>query len=206
MIKQKKRSLNCKSFYINYNNDLSNVLKNKHFLELEKITKFLEKNIFKHKKIFVCGNGGSASVANHFLCDFNKGIKETTDKKLIPEVISLTNSVELITAIANDLEYSKIFEYQLENLSSKGDILLIISCSGKSKNIINAAKYAKKNKLNIISLIGFGKNRFLVNSSKFYINLETNNYGLTEDIFQSIMHMLSQYLRLKYSKKKIKIL
>ena len=206
MFKQKKSSLNCKSFYINYNNSLSNILKDKHFKELEKITIFLEKNIFNNKKIFVCGNGGSASVANHFLCDFNKGVKETTDKKLIPKVLSLTNSVELITAIANDLDYSKIFEYQLENLSSKGDILLIISCSGKSKNIIKAARYAKKNKLNIISLIGFGKNSFLTNSSKFYINLQTNNYGLTEDIFQSIMHMLSQYLKLKYSNKKIKIL
>tara|TARA_A100000164_G_C21883975_1_gene761755 strand:- start:869 stop:1489 length:621 start_codon:yes stop_codon:yes gene_type:complete len=206
MIKQKNSSLNCKNFYINYNNALSKILKDKHFKELEKITIFLEKNIFGNKKIFVCGNGGSASVANHFLCDFNKGIKETTGKKLIPKVVSLTNSVELITAIANDLDYSKIFEYQLENLSNKGDILLIISCSGKSKNIINAAKYAKKNKLNIISLIGFGKNSFLINSSKFYINLQTNNYGLTEDIFQSIMHMLSQYLRIKYSNKKVKIL
>ena len=206
MIKQKKKNLNPKSFYLDYNNALSKVLKDKHFIELEKITTFLEENIFNNKKIFVCGNGGSASVANHFLCDFNKGIKETTDKKLIPKVLSLSNSLELITAIANDLDYSKIFEYQLQNLSSKGDILLIISCSGKSKNIINAAKYAKKNKLNIISFIGFGENRFLINSSKFYINLKTSNYGLTEDIFQSIMHMLSQYLRLKYSKKNIKIL
>ena len=125
---------------------------------------------------------------------------------MIPKVLSLSNSVELITAISNDLDYSKIFEYQLQNLSNKGDILFIISCSGKSKNIINAARYAKKNKLNIISLVGFGKNSFLINASKFYINLQTNNYGLTEDIFQSIMHMLSQYLRLKYSKKKVIIL
>ena len=144
MFKQKKKNLNPKSFYLDYNNALSKVLKNKHFVELEKITTFLEENIFNNKKIFVCGNGGSASVANHFLCDFSKGIKETTNKKMIPKVLSLTNSVELITAIANDLDYSKIFEYQLQNLSNKDDILLIISCSGKSKNIINAARYAKK--------------------------------------------------------------
>ena len=204
MIKQKK--LNCKSFFINYFNNLTNILTEKHLNELEKITKFFEKNIINKKKIFICGNGGSASIANHFLCDFNKGIKISSGKKLSPKVISLSNSIELITAISNDLNFGKIFEFQLENLSDKKDILFILSCSGNSKNILNAAKFAKKNKLELISIIGFGDNKFLKNLSKYYINLQTRNYGLTEDIFQTIMHMISQYLRAKYSKKKIKIL
>jgi len=70
-----KKYNSSKQFFIDYNNKLSNVLKNEHFDELEKITNFLEKKIKLKKKIFVCGNGGSASIANHFLCDFNKGIK-----------------------------------------------------------------------------------------------------------------------------------
>ncbi|WP_440920398.1 SIS domain-containing protein [Candidatus Pelagibacter sp.] len=192
--------LSCKDFFLEYNKKLSETLKRHHYDEIERITKFLETNIKLKKKIFVCGNGGSASIANHFLCDFNKGIKASSSKKIVPEIISLTNSIELITAIANDIDFGEIFASQLENYGRKNDILIVISSSGKSKNIINAVKFAKKNKLKIISLIGFSENYYLKKISEHYINLNTKNYGITEDIFQSIMHMISQYLRLKNSK------
>ena len=193
--------LPCKDFLIDYNQKLNDILKEHHFNEIEKITKFLEVSIKKEKNIFVCGNGGSASVANHFLCDFNKGIKVSSSRKLMPKVISLSNSIELITAIANDLRYEEIFSNQIENYAKKNDILIIISSSGKSKNILNVVKNAKKNNLKIISLIGFGNNKLIKKFSNFYLNLNTKNYGLTEDIFQSIMHMISQYIRLKNLKK-----
>jgi len=201
-----KKYNSSKQFFIDYNNKLSNVLKNEHFAELEKITNFLEKKIKLKKKIFVCGNGGSASITNHFLCDFNKGIKNSSNKKLMPKVFSLVNSIDLITAISNDINYDQIFSQQLENYSEKGDILINISCSGTSKNIINATRYAVKNGLNIISFIGFGNNKFMKNSSNYYINLKTKNYGITEDIFQVMMHMTSQYLRQKYSQDHLEIL
>ena len=175
-------------------------MKNEHFEEIEKITVHLEKLIKDNKKIFVCGNGGSASISNHFLCDFNKGIKASSSGKFLPKIISLSNSIELITAISNDLSFDKVFEYQLENLSNEGDTLIVISCSGKSKNILNAIKFANKKKINIISLIGFNSDKFFKKYSKYYINLNTKNYGLTEDIFQSIMHMISQFIRFKNSK------
>ena len=193
--------LPCKDFLIDYNQKLNDILKEHHFNEIEKITKFLEVSIKKEKNIFVCGNGGSASVANHFLCDFNKGIKVSSSRKLMPKVISLSNSIELISAIANDLRYEEIFSYQIENYAKKNDVLIIISSSGKSKNILNVVKNAKKNNLKIISLIGFGNNKLIKKFSNFYLNLNTKNYGLTEDIFQSIMHMISQYIRLKNLKK-----
>lgn len=193
--------LPCKDFLIDYNQKLNDILKEHHFNEIEKITKFLEVSIKKEKNIFVCGNGGSASVANHFLCDFNKGIKVSSSRKLMPKVISLSNSIELISAIANDLRYEEIFSNQIENYAKKNDILIIISSSGKSKNILNVVKNAKKNNLKIISFIGFGNNKLIKKFSNFYLNLNTKNYGLTEDIFQSIMHMISQYIRLKNLKK-----
>jgi len=197
--------ISCKEFFLDYNKKLNEVLKNHHYDEIEKITKSLEISIKTKKKVFVCGNGGSASIANHFLCDFNKGIKISSSKRVVPEIISLTNSIELITAIANDINYNEIFAFQLENYAKKNDVLIIISSSGKSKNIINAEKIAKKNKLKIISLIGFSDNQYLKKLSKHYINLNTKNYGITEDIFQSIMHMISQYLRKKYSKNNLEI-
>ena len=106
--------------------------KKHHYDEIEKLTKFLEITI-KTRKIFVCGNGGSASIANHFLCDFNKGIKISSSKKVIPKIISLTNSIELITAIANDINFNEIFVSQLENYAKKNDILIVISYQENQK-------------------------------------------------------------------------
>ena len=195
-----KKYLFCRDFYIDYNNKLSQTFKENHFDELVKITNFLEKKIKTKNQIFVCGNGGSASISNHFLCDFNKGIKLSSKYKLTPKVISLANSVELITAIANDISFNEIFKHQLENLGNKNDILFIFSSSGKSSNILEVVKLARKKKIDVISIIGFGDNNYLKKTSKFYINLNTKNYGLTEDLFQSVMHMISQYLRMKHIK------
>jgi phosphoheptose isomerase len=206
MIFPNKKYISCRDFYIDYNNKLSQTFNDKHFNELSKITKFLEKKIKTKNQIFVCGNGGSASISNHFLCDFNKGIKSSSKYKIIPKVISLANSIELITAIANDISFGKIFKNQLENLGNKNDVILIFSCSGKSQNILQVVKLAQQKKIDVISFIGFSDNNYLKKNSKFYINLDTKNYGLTEDLFQSIMHMISQYLRIKYLNNKKEIL
>jgi len=206
MIFPNKKYISCRDFYIDYNNKLSQTFNDKHFNELSKITKFLEKKIKTKNQIFVCGNGGSASISNHFLCDFNKGIKSSSKYKIIPKVISLANSIELITAIANDISFDKIFKNQLENLGNKNDVILIFSCSGKSQNILQVVKLAQQKKIDVISFIGFSDNNYLKKNSKFYINLDTKNYGLTEDLFQSIMHMISQYLRIKYLNNKKEIL
>ena len=78
-------------------------------------------------------------------------------KNIKPKIYSLVNSLELITAISNDLSYEDIFSFQLENFAKKDDLLITFSCSGSSKNIINVIKLAKKMKLKIICISGFGK-------------------------------------------------
>jgi phosphoheptose isomerase len=185
------------NFFKNYILTLSNTLDNNHFNELILITKYIKKIIIKKKNIFVCGNGGSASIANHFLCDFNKGTVSANKNALKARVISLANSNELITAIGNDISFDQIYSFQLQNLANKGDCLFLMSCSGTSKNIIEAARVAIKKNVNIVSLIGFADNIFLKNNSKYYINLNVRNYGICEDIFQIIMHMISQLIYLK---------
>ena len=197
MIFPNKKYNSSKEYFSDYLHSLSTVIKPEHLNILYKITIFLKKKIKNKKQIFVCGNGGAASVANHFLCDFNKGIKISSKKKLVPRVISLTNSMELITAISNDIKFEDIFSFQLENLANSKDVLILFSCSGKSKNIINAAKYSKKNNLDLISFVGFGKNNFIHKMSKFSLTLNINNYGIAEDTFQIIMHMISQFIRFK---------
>ena len=146
----------------------------------------------KQKNIFSCGNGGSASTAEHLSCDFSKG--SCTNTNLNIKVFSLNSNVSLMTAIANDISYDDIFSYQLNRFGKANDILLAFSVSGSSKNIIKCAKIAKKKKIKIISFTGFngGKMKKL---SKYNINFSSNNFGIVEDCHLSMMHFISQYIR-----------
>lgn len=195
------KSKNPNNFFRNYFNLQINTINQIDIKKIIKISQILERAIKKNKNIFVAGNGGSASVSNHFLCDFNKGIKLSSGKKLKPKVISLTNSIELITAISNDINYNKIFSFQLENYYKTGDVVFAVSCSGTSKNIIDLLKFAKSKKLEIIFISGFNKSNKNPYTKNF-INLNCKNYGITEDIFSTFMHMISQWIRHKNSKKK----
>ena len=141
-----KKYRDSKSFFKDYSITLKNTLSNIDYEKLNKIYEILNKTIKKKGQIFVAGNGGAASVSNHFLCDFNKGIKISSKKKLMPKIISLSNSIETITAIANDLSYEKIFTFQLENYIQKNDCLFVMSCSGTSKNILDVIKFCNKKK------------------------------------------------------------
>ncbi len=142
--------------------------------------------------LYVCGNGGSAAIANHLLCDFAKGIQTDTD--ILPRVISLSANLELITAIANDICFEDCFVYQLKTAAREGDVLLTISSSGNSENVVRAINWANENRLQTISLTGFDGGR---SASLASVNLHVlgDNYGVIEDTHQSIMHILSQYLR-----------
>ena len=104
-------------------------------------------------RIFSCGNGGSASIANHMQCDHVKGIRTTTD--LSPHVFSLSSNVELLTAIANDTGYEDIFVYQLQSQSEPGDVLVAVSSSGRSPNIVQAFTWARDHGLRTIAVTGF---------------------------------------------------
>jgi phosphoheptose isomerase len=142
--------------------------------------------------VFSCGNGGSAAVANHLQCDHVKGVRSGTD--LQSRVISLSSNIELLTAIANDVGYHDAFAYQLCAQSQPGDVLIVISSSGKSLNILRALQWARANNLRTIALTGFdgGGARSM---AEIAIHVESTNYGIVEDLHQSIMHAMAQYIR-----------
>lgn len=142
--------------------------------------------------LYVCGNGGSAAIANHLLCDFAKGIQTDTD--VLPRVISLSANLELITAIANDIAFEDCFVYQLRTAARAGDVLLTISSSGDSENVVRAVDWARDNGVQTIALTGFDGGR-TARAAAVNIHVSGDNYGVVEDTHQSIMHMLSQYLR-----------
>jgi phosphoheptose isomerase len=142
--------------------------------------------------VFSCGNGGSASIANHLACDHVKGVRTKTD--LVPRVVSLSNNVELLTAIANDISYEDIFAYQLQSQACPGDVLIAISSSGRSANIVRALTWARENDVRTIALTGFkgGAARTLADVA---IHFRGTNYGIAEDLHQAVMHALAQYIR-----------
>src|ERR1700676_2158073 len=142
--------------------------------------------------IYTCGNAGSAAIANHLLCDFLKGVQTDTD--LQPRVVSLSSHLELITAIANDIAYDEVFVYQLRTLARPGDLLLTISSSGNSENIVRAIEWARGNGVGSIAFTGFegGRSAALADIN---LHVRAANYGVVEDVHQSLMHSLAQYLR-----------
>ena len=143
-------------------------------------------------RVFSCGNGGSAAIANHLQCDHMKGVRTATD--LAPRVVSLSHSVELITAIANDMAYEDVFVYQLQSQSGPGDVLIAVSSSGRSANIVRALTWARDHDVRTIALTGFtGGDAKTV--AEVAVHVDSTNYGIVEDLHQAIMHALAQYIR-----------
>ena len=142
--------------------------------------------------VFSCGNGGSASIANHLQCDHLKGIRNATD--LAPRVVSLSTNVELLTAIANDLGYENVFSHQLQSQARSGDVLIAVSSSGRSANIVSAVTWARDHGLRTIALTGFGGGDAR-KAADVAIHVDSANYGIVEDMHQAVMHALAQYIR-----------
>ena len=167
-------------------NKLSNYFdeyKNEIFKNLEKISivnfrnalNLIEKKILSNSNIFLCGNGGSAAIANHYIGDFLKVLRSGTNLK--PKFYSLVSNTEITTAIANDLHYSEIFKYQLESLSNKNDLVIFISSSGNSLNIKKALDYCKKMKISSIGFCGFDGG-YLKKYCTVPMHVKINNYGI----------------------------
>jgi D-sedoheptulose 7-phosphate isomerase len=161
--------------------------------EIDRAVTAMKRAIQADRLIFTCGNGGSAAIANHLTCDCSKGIASNTT--LRPRVVSLSATVELITAIANDMAYPEIFAYQLKNAARPGDVLITISSSGDSENIIRALDWAGENGMTTIVLSGFSGGRS-AQMADINLHVEAHNYGVVEDSHQSLMHILAQYVRM----------
>lgn len=143
-------------------------------------------------QVFACGNGGSAAISNHLVCDHVKGVQ--TDTTTVPQVHSLSANVEIITAVANDIAYADVFLYQLRSYAKKGDVLITISSSGDSENVVRAAEWAKMNGVAVIAMTGFDGGR-TAKLATVNLHVDGDNYGVIEDVHQSLMHILAQYLR-----------
>jgi phosphoheptose isomerase len=189
-----KKYLNFEEFSKNYIKTLEDSTKKIDWTKLKKITDIIENTIKSGNTIFVCGNGGSASIANHFLCDFAKGLN--ISDRIKPRIFSLSTNIEIITALGNDISFEKIFANQLNVFVKKKDVLINFSVSGNSPNIIEVAKLARKKKIKVLSFTGFAKSK-LEKYSDYLICFNVLNYGIAEDFFQILTHYISQFLKQK---------
>jgi phosphoheptose isomerase len=155
--------------------------------------RLLGEAVARDAHVYACGNGGSAAISNHLVCDHTKGL--STDTGLRPRVHSLSATIELLSAVANDVDYAEVFVAQLRLFGRPGDVLVTISSSGDSPNVVHAVEWARANGMGSIALTGFAGGR-TARLADVNLHVDADNYGVIEDAHQSLMHVLAQYLRM----------
>ncbi|MBQ6706034.1 MAG: SIS domain-containing protein [Clostridia bacterium] len=170
-----------------YKNDLEKLLESFDEEALENACQLLLSAYRENRQIFVAGNGGSAGTANHFSCDFGKNaVKSQTNR---PKILSLSANVEVLTALGNDFSYADVFTEQLKNQMSDGDVILLISASGNSPNVVSAAEYVKSRGGTVIGMTGFSGGR-LRELSDVSLHVSCDSYEESEDLHLILTHMI----------------
>ncbi len=146
------------------------------------------------KTIFLIGNGGSAANASHFGQDLAKGTLSSMDATRRFRVIPLTDNIGFITALANDEGYDSVFEQQLRNLARAGDLLVAISGSGNSPNVIRAVEYARSLDMTVIGVTGFDGG-VLKTLSDVSVHVPVDDMGMTEALHAVVFHLAMGQLR-----------
>lgn len=164
-------------------------------LNLQQIQIVMEKLIETYKRegfVYIFGNGGSAATASHFVNDFNKGVSENMEKRF--RFCCLNDNISSIMAIANDISYTKIFQFQLKNYLKPGDLVIGISGSGNSENVIEGIRYAKAKKIDTIAMVGYDGGH-LKKIADYCIHIPSFDMQKVEDIHLMIEHIMMSILK-----------
>src|SRR5574344_286492 len=143
----------------------------------------------RESTVYVFGNGGSSATASHMVCDFNKGTCANVEKRF--RFVCLNDNVPTMMAVANDMSFHAVFYYQRENQLEKGDLILAISGSGNSHNVIKAVEYAKKSGCEVIGMTGYDGGR-LARLSDYQLHVPADDMQITEDLHMGFDHMIMQ--------------
>lgn len=179
---------------MNYINDIQDyltleteILKRLDVAQINAALNLLEETRQRKGRIYICGNGGSAATASHFQNDFNKGVSEYIEAPF--RFHCLNDNVATLMAIANDIGYEEVFRFQLRGVMEPGDILVAISGSGNSKNVLNAVEYARGLECQVIGLTGYsgGKLKELADIS---LHVPVNSMQITEDVHMIFDHLM----------------
>lgn len=166
---------------------LQKVIANLDISEIEEAVKAIKRAYEREATIYIFGNGGSAATASHYVSDFNKGISEKRSKKF--HMICLNDNVPELTAIANDIGYDEVYRFPLKENLKADDLVIAISGSGNSRNVINAVEYAKEVGCDVVGITGYdgGKLRQIADY-KMHVNVD--DMQLAEDIHMAFDHMM----------------
>ncbi len=154
---------------------------------LNEAMQLIEEAYRNRKKVYIFGNGGSSATASHYQNDFNKGLSETLETKF--EFVCLNNDTATLMAIANDMGFEEVFRYQLQGRIREGDLVIALSGSGNSANIMNAVRYAKEQGNKVIGLTGI-KGGKLMEEADVSLHVPVNSMQVTEDVHMIFDHLM----------------
>ncbi|MEI6679095.1 MAG: SIS domain-containing protein [Mariniphaga sp.] len=175
----------------NYVDKLSHTLESMPFDKINDIIKILAKANKEDRQIFVFGNGGSAATSSHFVTDLGKGASDKLNKRF--HCMSLNDNTAWITALGNDYSYDDVYLHQLKNFAKPGDVVMTMSVSGSSPNLVKAFEWAKANGMQTIALVG-GKMGKLTTIADHVVVIDSEHYGIVEDAHMVIAHLLGYAL------------
>jgi len=199
MLNKNIANLRPQDYFKEYSKYLTHLLANLNYHVLNEVAELLIEKAVKGGTLYFAGNGGSASAASHFATDFSHGLVGGTGK--IIKAVSLSDNISLITAISNDHGYENIFTNQLKNLLNKEDVLVLISASGNSPNIVKAAEFAVESGVKTVAFVGFdGGQLGKICDYVVHVDTEKGEYGPVEDMHTILNHMLASYMMLALNK------
>lgn len=174
-----------------YLDDVAGLLANAPRDDIKKIADLVADAYKGGKHVFLMGNGGSAATASHLACDLQKGVGCMGERKF--KVMSLTDSIPIMTAWANDSDYANIFAEQLDTWVEPGDLVIGISGSGNSPNVINGMETAKRKGAVTVGLAGFKGGR-LAQVADHSVVVESDNMQHIEDVHVVLAHLIFRYV------------
>jgi D-sedoheptulose 7-phosphate isomerase len=177
---------------VQYLETLKSVLNELPLDAVDKVMDVFEDAYRKDRTIFICGNGGSASTAGHWVCDFSKGTVAAGAPRL--RMISLGDNEPMLTAYANDVSYDQVFAEPVRTYVRAGDVVVLMTASGNSPNILEAAKASREMGAVTVGLIGFGGGK-LAAMVDHPITVSCREYGPVEDLHLVLDHIISVYMR-----------
>ncbi len=184
--------MNVEKFTKEYLEQLKYTLDNINPSVIGDIVVSLDETIDKKSRVYILGNGGSSATASHMVNDLGAGLRRRDIINL--DVVSLGDNSPAVTAIANDIGYENIFYMQMKGLLSSEDLVIAISCSGNSPNIVKAVDYAKELGCKVIGVTGFeGGHLKKISDINFHVDTPKGEYGLVEDVHMILDHIIYSY-------------
>ncbi len=200
--------MDFENFASSYLSNLKNSFNKKIILQIESLANDLKSCWENGNYVFICGNGGSAGNAMHIANDFHYGVgcnnRSTSSKTNVKpgiKMLALPSNPSILTCLANDIGYDNVYAHQLKVLGNPGDLLIVLSGSGNSQNVIKAIAEAKRLNIKSIAILGFdgGKCKKIANES---INFEINDMQIAEDTQLILFHLCMQWIS-KFESKEI---